>query len=82
MHPPPFRFEHKLSDWPACILELRCCKGTVKIPVKLLIVQQGDQTFRQVVNKLRCNQCGKPPAPVYLCASHHRTGESRGPTPD
>jgi hypothetical protein len=25
--PPPFRLEHRLSDWPNCQLELQCCRG-------------------------------------------------------
>jgi hypothetical protein len=76
MHPPPFRRQQRLSDWPDCRLELHCCRGQSVIPVRLLIRDHGDRTFAQVLAKLRCKQCRKPPAPVYLCAGHreHTTG--------
>jgi hypothetical protein len=30
----------------------------------------GDRTFAAVLAKLRCQKCGKPPAPDYLCVGH------------
>jgi hypothetical protein len=70
VHPPPFRLGHRLSDWPACGLELHCCKGVVIWPVRLLATKHGDLTFGQVIARLRCERCGGRPAQVYLCAGH------------
>ena len=80
MHPPPFRLGQRLSDWPACRLELHCCRGQSVIPVRLFIRDHGDRTFAQVLAKLRCTQCRKPPAPVYLCAGHRE--HTMGAPPD
>ena len=82
MHPPKFSFEQRLSDWPACALELTCCKGILLIPVPLLLRQHGDRTFNDLLQRLRCDRCGRLPAPVYLCASHFRKGNSLGTTAD
>src|ERR1051326_4653958 len=79
MHPPPFRPDHHLSDWPDCRLELWCCKGTVGYPDKLLIQRNGDRTFAEVLNRLRCSACGGKPAPVYLCAGHREHGNGAPP---
>jgi hypothetical protein len=68
MHPPCFSFEQTLSDWPACILELTCCKGTILMPVLLLLRKHGDSTFNELLQRLRCEKCGSHPAPIYLCA--------------
>ena len=38
MHPPAFRLNHHLSDWPDCCLELHCCRGATVYPVRLLMV--------------------------------------------
>ena len=62
MHPPPFRLGQRLSDWPDCCLELHCCRGQPVFPVRLLIRDHGDRTFAEVLTKLRCKQCRKPPA--------------------
>jgi len=72
MHPPPFRLDHRLSDWPNCRLELQCCKGTVVAPVRLLATQHGNVTFAHLLSRLRCGQCRGKPAAVYLCAGHRR----------
>src|SRR3954463_3499560 len=32
MHPPPFNPNHRLSDWPDCVLELRCRCGRSSTP--------------------------------------------------
>jgi hypothetical protein len=48
MHPPPFRKQDRLSEWPECVIELHCqhCPGgLVGYPVRLLIKRQGDMTF-------------------------------------
>jgi hypothetical protein len=36
----------------------------------MLLRDRGDRTFAEVLPHLRCQQCRKPPAPVYLCAGH------------
>jgi hypothetical protein len=78
MHPPQFAIHHKLSDWPDCQLELQCCKGTTIVPVRMLANSHADRTFAEVLSRLRCQKCGKSPAPVYLCAGHR---ESSGGAP-
>jgi hypothetical protein len=82
MHPRCFSFEQTLSDWPACILELTCCKGTILMPVRLLLRKHGDRTFNDLLQRLRCEKSGRHPAPIYLCASHFRRGSSLGATAD
>ena len=84
MHPPAFRLDHRLSDWPECHLELRCtpCGGRSTAPaVKFLARQLGNPTFAALLARLRCHHCGAKPAPVHLCASYQRTF-SGGPPPD
>jgi hypothetical protein len=68
--PPPFRLEHRLSAWPDCRLELKCCRGATILPVRLLAQDYGDRTFAELLRRLRCAKCKRPPAPVYLCAGH------------
>ena len=76
MHPPPFRLAHHLSDWPDCNLELHCCQGTTILPLRLLATKRGDRSFAEILPRLRCKRCNRPPAPVYLCAGHreHNNG--------
>jgi hypothetical protein len=84
MHPPKFRKDHRLSDWPDCYLELRCQAGCGRIvipPIALLMRELGDTTFAEMLPKLRCRQCRAKPAPVFLCASFHRS-HCGGPAPD
>ncbi len=75
MHPPDFRLDHRLSDWPGCCLEVRCpCSPRVTtFPIRLLVERHGDRPFRAVLTRLRCSTCKGRPAPVYLVAGHHRT---------
>jgi len=82
LHPPAFRLNHRLSDWPDCSLELRCpCSPRVTVPaVKLLAMQHGNRTFRAVLAALRCSECRGRPAPVYLVAGQTRTF-MHGPPP-
>ena len=83
MHPPPFRRDHRLSDWPDCHLEVRCCKGTTIYPLRLLAERHGNRTFADLLARLRCSRCGGRPAPIYLCAGQHRAGDGTiGITPD
>ncbi len=71
MHPPTFRFESRLSDWPDCFLHLYCCRYTTPA-VRFFLNQLGDVRFSELITRLRCQKCGHAPAPAYLCASHHR----------
>jgi hypothetical protein len=85
VHPPPFRPNHRLSDWPDCHLEMHCsgCNGrTVITPIKLLIAHHGNVQFADLLPKLRCSKCQNRPAPVFLCASPMRKGGHGGPKPD
>ena len=61
MHPPAFCLDQRLSDWPKCFLELQCCKGVTLMPVRLLLSQHGDRTFKTLIKQLRCDRCGKAP---------------------
>lgn len=82
MHPPSFSIHQKLSDWPDCRLELRCCGGrSVVYPIKLVIERHGDRTFQALLGKLRCENCGGSPSPVHLLAGFARTF-SFGAPPD
>ena len=74
MRPPLFTVEQRLSDWPACWLEVRCpCLARMTmLPVRLLL-EQGDRSFKSVLAALRCRDCRGRPAPVYLIAGHSRT---------
>jgi len=80
MHPPPFRIDHHLSDWPACRLELTCCAGQTVVPLRVLTSHYGDPTFAEILRRLRCRRCRRPPAPVYLCAGHRE--HNNGAAPD
>ena len=85
MHPPLFRKQQRLSDWPECVIELHClhCRGgSVGYPVRLLMKRKGDMTFESLLRRLRCKRCqAVKPAPVYLVAGHHRTARG-GPDAD
>ena len=84
MHPPRFSEHQRLSDWPECWLYLQCwhCRGrSTTYPVKLMIQRHGDGTIQEALHKLKCKECHRQPAPIYLCASpHHR--KARSITPD
>jgi hypothetical protein len=84
MHPPVFRRDHRLRDWPGCWLELRSprCRNTVVAATKMLMSRHGNRTFDEVLGRLRCQKCRVPPAPVFLCATPHRNGGHGGPPPD
>ena len=80
MHPPPFRHQARLSDWPDCFLHLYCCRYTTP-SVRSFLDQLGNMRFAELIERLRCQQCRQAPAPVYLCASHHMEA-CGGPSPD
>ena len=83
MHPPLFRIQQLLSDWPDCWLELSCssCGRKAIYPVGMMHKQFGDRSFEQLMPRLKCKGCGASPAPVYLGARHPR-GHGGGPPPD
>lgn len=84
MHPPQFLLSQLLSDWPDCILEMRCvrCNGrSMTCAVKGLMRWYGNCSFAVLLSRLKCKFCRRAPSPVYLCASPHRVF-SDGPTPD
>lgn len=82
MHPPAFRLSQRLLDWPNCRIEMRCgaCGSTVLSPTKLLAERHGNQTFAEVLGRIKCRRCGIPPESVFLCAGN-RT-QHGGPPPD
>jgi hypothetical protein len=77
VHPPPFRRQQRLSDWSDCRLELHCCRGQSVIPVRLLIRDHGDRTFIEVLAKLRCRQCRKPPGAIELVPAPYPEGRNQ-----
>jgi hypothetical protein len=72
MHPPRFRLDQRLLDWPECRLELHCCKGTVLAPVRFLATQNGNVTFGEMLARLRCGRCRGKPRAAWICAGHRR----------
>jgi hypothetical protein len=44
--------------------------GHDDLPLRLLAMKRGDRTFAEILPRLRCKRCNRPPAPVYLCAGH------------
>lgn len=82
MHPPAFNPAQRLSDWPDCVLELRCpCSPRVVMQPVRMLLERGDWTFSAVLTALRCSKCRGKPMPVYLVAGYHRTF-NHGPPPD
>ena len=82
LHPPAFSLDHALSDWPHCILKVRCpCSPQVTLlPARFLSEQHGNRPFKAILAALRCQSCRGKPAPVYLVAEHHREpGKGTGP---
>lgn len=82
-HPPTFKANDRLSDWPDCTVEAgcpRCGKRTV-VPVSLLRQRLGDRLVIAVAQRMRCDQCGVHAAPVFLCEGFHRQGGQGGPPP-
>lgn len=74
MHPPAFRPSQRLLDWPNCRLEMHCgiCGSTVLSPTKLIAERHGNQTFSEVLGRVKCRRCGIQPESVYLCAGHRK----------
>jgi len=53
---------------------IRCgCGRSSHAPVKLLLGELGNITFKSYLSRLRCQQCKGLPGPVCLCAGHHCT---------
>ena len=74
VHPPTFRRDHRLADWPDCALELRCprCGWSTFPGIRLLLSQFGNPTFDDLLPRLVCKRCRIRFAPVYLLAGQHR----------
>ncbi len=71
---PQYVSTNLLSEWADCFLEICCgCGGSCHAPVKLLLGELGNITFKSYLSRLRCKKCKGLPGPVYLCAGHHRT---------
>jgi hypothetical protein len=52
----------ELTNW---WLAVDCCRGTVRMPLRLMAAERGWQlTLREVVRHLRCSQCGQRPKTV------------------
>ena len=64
----------RLSTLAGAWIELRCpCGPAVCLyPVDLLRRQHGDRQLRMALRRFRCQRCGGPPSPVYLCQSPQR----------
>lgn len=71
--PPPFHPTHTLGDWPECYLEVRCPRcGKVTIgPVRSF--GAASVPVLELASRLRCDRCRVAVAPIYLCASPHRS---------
>ena len=83
MHPPQWNQNHRLLDWPDCTLDLACasCGCSSQPSCKLLAGRHGNRTFAEVLPRLKCAKCRRPPVEVYLVAGHHRK-LMPGPDPD
>ena len=64
----------RLSTLAGCWLELRCPRhqGVVLYPLDLLRRRHGDRPLRAILARFRCQRCGGPPSPVYLCETPQR----------
>jgi hypothetical protein len=63
-------------------LEVQCCSGTTFLPLRLLARQYGaDRRLGDVVARLKCRQCGGPPASVALAEDAHGGAPGHGGTP-
>ena len=85
MQPPPAdpatALAAKLTDYPTAWIDVRCrCGRVVLLPVKMLLRTTGGATVGAVVERLKCQQCRKPPTTVHLCETPHREA-TLGPGP-
>jgi hypothetical protein len=56
----------RLSDLITCWIEIRCCKGMVDYPVRLMLRRHADRTLAEAVDQLRCRQCRGRPHAAWL----------------
>jgi hypothetical protein len=56
----------RVSELVPCWLELRCCKGTTYVPLKMLAQGRCDPELQDVLPRLRCRKCGGAPASMAL----------------
>jgi hypothetical protein len=61
-----------LSALVGCWLDIRCCKGAMIYPVRLMASRYGDKPLSDVLGRLRCSACGHAPALVWLCETANR----------
>jgi hypothetical protein len=63
-------------------LEVQCCSGTTFLPLRLLARQHGaERLLGDIVVRLRCKQCGRPPASVALTEDAHGGAPGHGAAP-
>lgn len=62
----------RLSALITCWIEIRCCKGRVDYPVKLMLRRHPDMRLGEAVQKLRCSRCRGKPREVWLNQVHNR----------
>lgn len=82
---PRYESRQKLSEWADFFLEMRCdkCHGrSVVSAIPRLIQRYGNSTFRELLSKLKCRECGNHPSGIWLCASQHRQARQGGGAPD
>jgi hypothetical protein len=71
---PEAALDTPLSELAGTWLELRCPRhqGVVLYPVDLLRRRHGDRRLGTLLSRFRCQRCGGPPEPVYLCETPQR----------
>lgn len=66
---PTFSYNHRLSVWRDYRLQLHCCRceqRSTSIAVAGLIRWHGDQTFAEILSRLRCMFCRQRPTFISL----------------
>jgi len=79
MPAPPFLLELPLARIGPAWLSLTCCKGTAYVPLRLLSGQYPRARLGDVLPRLRCKACRKPPAGLALI--DNPAGEAEGGPP-
>ena len=64
---PPFVLNTPLADLAGTWLRLECCRGTIYVPLTVLIgAARPKARLRDVLLRLRCQECHDRPATVAL----------------
>jgi hypothetical protein len=58
--------EEMLSALITCWIEISCCKGMLRYPVKLMLMRHTDMRLGDAVDRLRCKKCRGKPHEVWL----------------